>query len=64
MMGGTGLYGGGLGMGGMGMNPQCATTASEYFLSRGGVFGRDAWLGKSFFSLDCVLSMKMPEAPN
>lgn len=45
MMGGTGLYGGGLGMGGMGMNPQCATTASEYFLSRGGVFGRDAWLG-------------------
>jgi len=38
------MYGGGMGMG-YG-NPQCATTQSEYYLSQGGVFGRDAWIGK------------------
>jgi hypothetical protein len=40
-MGYSGGYGGSLGYG----NPQCAVTQAEYFLSQGGVFGRDAWIG-------------------
>ena len=45
-MGRMGYMGTGLGMGNGFGNPQCALTQSEYYLQSGGVFGRDAWIGK------------------